>query len=168
MRVNVVMGSLLNEGWICYAEKTLGSFVLPYVSSVKSPQQAIGAAIKHHLCQALGLRCSLETLVILSYIVGYIVDPSIGTRLEEIYHVTVMPCYDKKLEAARDDFVFGDNLTEVDSVLTTGEILDLLKVIKIRLNPVLLLIFASFLQAENVNMVSGFIMMCVVVERSRL
>ncbi|XP_013601476.1 PREDICTED: protein NAR1 [Brassica oleracea var. oleracea] len=90
-------------GWICYAEKTLGSFVLPYVSSVKSPQQAIGTAIKHHLCQALGL------------------------RLEEIYHVTVMPCYDKKLEAARDDFVFGDNLTEVDSVLTTGEILDLLK-----------------------------------------
>lgn len=90
-------------GWICYAEKTLGSFVLPYVSSVKSPQQAIGAAIKHHLCQALGL------------------------RLEEIYHVTVMPCYDKKLEAARDDFVFDDDLTEVDSVLTTGEILDLLK-----------------------------------------
>ncbi|KAJ0236701.1 Protein NAR1 [Hirschfeldia incana] len=90
-------------GWVCYAEKTLGSFVLPYVSSVKSPQQAIGAAIKHHLCQALGL------------------------RLEEIYHVTVMPCYDKKLEAARDDFVFDDNLTEVDSVLTTGEILDLLK-----------------------------------------
>lgn len=160
MRVNVVMGSLLNEGWICYAEKTLGSFVLPYVSSVKSPQQAIGAAIKHYLCQALGLRCSLETLVILSYIVGYIVDPFIGTRLEEIYHVTAMPCYDKKLEAARDDFVFGDNLTEVDSVLTTGEILDLLKVIKITLNPVLLLIFASFLQAENVNMVSGFIMMC--------
>ncbi|KAF8099580.1 hypothetical protein N665_0241s0013 [Sinapis alba] len=90
-------------GWVCYAEKTLGSFVLPYVSSVKSPQQAIGAAIKHHLCQALGL------------------------RLEEIYHVTVMPCYDKKLEAARDDFVFDDNLTEVDSVLTTGEILDLIK-----------------------------------------
>ncbi|CAH2078885.1 unnamed protein product [Thlaspi arvense] len=90
-------------GWICYAEKQLGSFVLPYVSSVKSPQQTIGALIKHHLCQALGL------------------------RLEEIYHVTVMPCYDKKLEASRDDFVFEDNLTEVDSVLTTGEIMDLIK-----------------------------------------
>lgn len=51
--------------------------------------------------------------------------------------MTVMPCYDKKLEAARDDFVFEDGaqdngglkLTEVDSVLTTGEILDLIKVI---------------------------------------
>lgn len=62
--------------------------------------------------------------------------------------MTVMPCYDKKLEAARDDFVFGDNLTEVDSVLTTGEILDLLKVIKITLNPVLLLIFASSIQQK--------------------
>jgi len=47
-----------------------------------------------------------------------------------------MPCYDKKLEAARDDFVFeveshensGLKITEVDSVLTSGEVLDLIKV----------------------------------------
>ncbi|KAI3698209.1 hypothetical protein L6452_31322 [Arctium lappa] len=101
-------------GWICYAEKTLGSYVLPYISSVKSPQQSIGAIIKHHLCQKLGLRPA------------------------EIYHVTVMPCYDKKLEASRDDFVFRDEsdegsdgsdqmTTEVDSVLTTGEVLDLIQ-----------------------------------------
>lgn len=54
-------------------------------------------------------------------------------RPEDIYHVTVMPCYDKKLEAARDDFVFqadsdAESITEVDSVLTTGEVLDLIKV----------------------------------------
>ncbi|CAH1439893.1 unnamed protein product [Lactuca virosa] len=94
-------------GWICYAEKTLGSYVLPYISSVKSPQQSIGAIIKHHLCHKLGIRPS------------------------EIYHVTVMPCYDKKLEASRDDFVFhdesGEMTTEVDSVLTTGEVLDLIQ-----------------------------------------
>lgn len=94
-------------GWICYAEKTLGSYVLPYISSVKSPQQSIGAIIKHHLCQKLGLRPG------------------------DIYHVTVMPCYDKKLEASRDDFVFEDQsdqmTTEVDSVLTTGEVLDLIQ-----------------------------------------
>ncbi|CAI9783984.1 unnamed protein product [Fraxinus pennsylvanica] len=95
-------------GWICYAEKTLGSYILPYISSVKSPQQIIGAAIKKHICQKLCLRA------------------------EEIYHVTVMPCYDKKLEAARDDFVFqvdseGERITEVDSVLTTGEVLDLIQ-----------------------------------------
>lgn len=59
---------------------------------------------------------------------------------EEVYHVTVMPCYDKKLEAARDDFVFQVEsedgihekedlrITEVDSVLTSGEVLDLIQV----------------------------------------
>ncbi|XP_022877886.1 protein NAR1 [Olea europaea var. sylvestris] len=95
-------------GWICYAEKTLGSYILPYISSVKSPQQIIGAAIKNHICQKLCLRA------------------------EEIYHVTVMPCYDKKLEAARDDFMFqvdseSETIAEVDSVLTTGEVLDLIQ-----------------------------------------
>lgn len=44
-----------------------------------------------------------------------------------------MPCYDKKLEASREDFVFqldsdAEGITEVDSVLTTGEVLDLIKV----------------------------------------
>ncbi|XP_073026438.1 protein NAR1-like [Primulina eburnea] len=101
-------------GWICYAEKTLGSYILPYISSVKSPQQTIGAAIKNHMFQKLGL------------------------RPEDIYHVTIMPCYDKKLEAARDDFVFqldsdGERIAEVDSVLTTGEVLDLIKLRSINL-----------------------------------
>ncbi|RWW10625.1 hypothetical protein BHE74_00009894 [Ensete ventricosum] len=60
-------------------------------------------------------------------------------RPDNVYHVTVMPCYDKKLEAARDDFTFtieGENgqpnsvmrIAEVDSVLTTGEVLDLIQV----------------------------------------
>lgn len=61
-------------------------------------------------------------------------------RPEEVYHVTVMPCYDKKLEAARDDFVFQfeshaegheseiNMIPEVDSVLTTGEVLELIQV----------------------------------------
>uniref|UniRef100_A0A1D1Z6P2 Cytosolic Fe-S cluster assembly factor narfl n=1 Tax=Anthurium amnicola TaxID=1678845 RepID=A0A1D1Z6P2_9ARAE len=61
-------------------------------------------------------------------------------RPEDIYHVTVMPCYDKKLEAARDDFVFSVGhdeetdhvaanlrISEVDSVLTSGEVLDLIQ-----------------------------------------
>ncbi|KAL6200873.1 hypothetical protein ACLB2K_024588 [Fragaria x ananassa] len=101
-------------GWICYAEKTLGSYVLPYISSVKSPQQTIGVIVKKHICQKMGL------------------------RPDDVYHVTVMPCYDKKLEASRDDFVFevdransngngSVSISEVDSVLTTGEVLDLIQ-----------------------------------------
>lgn len=43
-------------GWICYAEKTLGSYILPYISSVKSPQQTIGAVVKNFLCSKLSVR----------------------------------------------------------------------------------------------------------------
>lgn len=79
---------------------------------------------------------------------------SLSGRPEEVYHVTVMPCYDKKLEAARDDFVFdlesrenGDQselngIPEVDSVLTTGEVLEL---IQVRSFYVLILICSSLL-----------------------
>ncbi|RRT47211.1 hypothetical protein BHM03_00059315 [Ensete ventricosum] len=63
-----------------------------------------------------------------------------SSRPDNVYHVTVMPCYDKKLEAARDEFSFsvdeGENghansvmkIPEVDSVLTSGEVLDLIQV----------------------------------------
>lgn len=40
----------------------------------------------------------------------------------KIYHVTVMPCYDKKLEASRPDFFNQEYQTrDVDCVITTGE-----------------------------------------------
>jgi iron only hydrogenase large subunit-like protein len=40
-----------------------------------------------------------------------------------MYHVTVMPCYDKKLEASRKDFYSEQHSSrDVDCVLTTGEL----------------------------------------------
>ena len=40
-----------------------------------------------------------------------------------MYHVTVMPCYDKKLEASRQDFYNEQYRTrDVDCVITTGEL----------------------------------------------
>ncbi|KAJ7306103.1 hypothetical protein JRQ81_010469 [Phrynocephalus forsythii] len=84
-------------GWICYAEKTHGSFIIPYISTAKSPQQVMGSLVKGHLAQEQGL------------------SP------EQIYHVTVMPCYDKKLEASRPDFFIQQHQTrEVDCVITSG------------------------------------------------
>lgn len=40
-----------------------------------------------------------------------------------MYHVAVMPCYDKKLEASREDF-YNDifQTRDVDCVITTGEL----------------------------------------------
>ncbi|KAM6407417.1 cytosolic iron-sulfur assembly component 3 isoform 1-T1 [Rhynochetos jubatus] len=91
-------------GWICYAEKTHGSFIIPYISTAKSPQQVMGSLIK-----------------------GCFAEWQHRTP-DQIYHVTVMPCYDKKLEASRPDFFNQEYQTrDVDCVITTGEVLKLLE-----------------------------------------
>lgn len=41
--------------------------------------------------------------------------------VERIFHASVMPCFDKKLEASRDDFVV-DGERDVDCVVGTAEI----------------------------------------------
>lgn len=108
-------------GWICYAEKTHGSFILPYIrsfdffnfylinfssltkikyinSTVKSPQQIMGSLVKDYLCKNI-----------------FDITP------DSIYHVCVMPCYDKKLESSRKDF-FNEfhQSKDVDCVLSTS------------------------------------------------
>lgn len=57
------------------------------------------------------LECSMILLTILQLY-----------RPDDIYHVTVMPCYDKKLEASRSDF-YNDiyRTRDVDCVLTSGK-----------------------------------------------
>ena len=108
-------------GWVCYAEKTHGS-VLPYISSTKSPQAVMGTVVKQVWAAKHG------------------VAPS------SIYHVAVMPCYDKKLEAARDDLTTitttasstgggviianeedNNRVAETDCVLATSELQTLLQ-----------------------------------------
>ncbi|KAF9110366.1 hypothetical protein BGX27_006461 [Mortierella sp. AM989] len=85
-------------GWICYAEKTHG-YMLPYISETKSPQQIMGSMVKNHFGSQLGL------------------TPN------QIYHVCVMPCYDKKLEASRSDFYSDLYMTrDVDCVITSTEV----------------------------------------------
>lgn len=46
----------------------------------------------------------------------------LGVSGNRMYHVTVMPCYDKKLEASRDDF-FSEvtNSKDVDCVITSSK-----------------------------------------------
>ncbi|KAK1132795.1 hypothetical protein K0M31_014168 [Melipona bicolor] len=86
-------------GWVCYAEKTHGNFILPYISVTKSPQQIMGSLVKYHLAETMGL------------------------LPEQVYHVTVMPCYDKKLEASREDFYnYERKSRDVDCVITPIEL----------------------------------------------
>ncbi|KAL8721688.1 MAG: hypothetical protein Q9225_001688 [Loekoesia sp. 1 TL-2023] len=65
-------------GWICYAEKT-HPHVLPHLSRLKSPQALTGTLIKTMLSQSLDI------------------------RPDQIWHLAVMPCFDKKLEASRQE-----------------------------------------------------------------
>jgi iron only hydrogenase large subunit-like protein len=74
-------------GWVCYAEKTHPDATLPYLSAARSPQGVMGRLVKGG---SGGARGSWG-----------------GPSGEKVYHVTVMPCYDKKLEAARDELVVG-------------------------------------------------------------
>lgn len=40
-----------------------------------------------------------------------------------MYHLTVMPCFDKKLEASRSDFtIAGTSIRETDCVISTGRL----------------------------------------------
>lgn len=92
-------------GWVCYAEKT-HPHVLPYLSKVKSPQALMGTLVKTALSRRLG------------------VPPS------RIWHLAIMPCFDKKLEASREELTDavwgadgGGNVRDVDCVITSKEVL---------------------------------------------
>ncbi|MCJ1444681.1 MAG: Cytosolic Fe-S cluster assembly factor nar1 [Stictis urceolatum] len=63
-------------GWVCYAEKT-HAHMIPHLSETKSPQALTGTMLKTVLSKKLGVKHS------------------------QIWHLAVMPCFDKKLEASR-------------------------------------------------------------------
>ncbi|KAI8936568.1 Cytosolic Fe-S cluster assembly factor nar1 [Plenodomus lindquistii] len=97
-------------GWICYAEKT-HPYVLPHLSRLKSPQALTGTLVKSVLSQRYG------------------VAPS------QIWHLAIMPCFDKKLEASRSELTSAawlpgydasqDKVRDVDCVITARELLHL-------------------------------------------
>lgn len=94
--------SSICPGWICYAEKTNGELIIPHLSRVRSPQQIMGSILK-----------------------GPLTDPD-GKMVRDLYHVTLMPCFDKKLEASRQDFK-NEYGQEVDCVLTPAELEQILE-----------------------------------------
>lgn len=97
-------------GWVCYAEKT-HPHVLGHLSRVKSPQALTGTLLKTTLSRCLGI------------------PP------DRIWHVAIMPCFDKKLEASREELTdvawgpagqtgqTGRGVRDVDCVITSKEVL---------------------------------------------
>ena len=102
-------------GWVCYAEKAHGE-LLPYVATTKSPQQLAGILAKRFWGpQQKGVDISQDSA-------------------PYVYHVSVMPCYDKKLEAVRQDNEQTSQTKDVDCVLTTGELHDLIVGVDVHAN----------------------------------
>lgn len=97
-------------GWICYAEKT-HPHVLPHISRLKSPQALLGTLLKTSLSKTLNIHPS------------------------RIWHLAIMPCFDKKLEASREELTdlywtaeprereAGNAVRDVDCVITSRELL---------------------------------------------
>ncbi len=93
-------------GWIRFVE-TKYPHLMPYVSTSKSPMQMFGAVIKEYY-KKLDKKEHKETV-----------------------SVAIMPCTAKKYEASRDEFK-KDGIPYVDYVLTSEEVIGMLKEIGIR------------------------------------
>ncbi|XP_061764818.1 nuclear prelamin A recognition factor [Nerophis ophidion] len=97
-------------GWIRYSECILGSLVTPHICTARSPQQIMGCLVKDYFSKQRKLNA------------------------DKVYHIVVAPCFDKKLEAVREEFY--NSLLEsrdVDCVLTSGEIYHLMQQKKVSL-----------------------------------
>lgn len=90
-----------SPGWIRYIERYYPEF-LPNLSTTKSPQQIQGAVTKHYYAKKIG------------------VDPA------KIHIVSIMPCIAKKYEARRPEME-SDGLRDIDNVLTTRELAQMIK-----------------------------------------
>ena len=94
-------------GWVNLVEKRYPELI-PHLSSCKSPQQMMGATVKTHFAQKYGI------------------------SLDDLYVVSIVPCFAKKYEAARPEFAPG-GIRDVDAVLTTTEFMEMLEMV--RINP---------------------------------
>lgn len=97
--------SSICPGWVLYAEKTHPE-AIGHMLTVKLAQQITGTILKRMVAK----------------------EKTVDTT--NVYHLTVMPCFDKKLEAAR-----ADNSADVDGVITPKELIMMLDEMDILVSP---------------------------------
>lgn len=90
-----------SPGWIQYIEHTYPT-ELDHLSTCKSPHEMFGAVIKSYYAKKL------------------------GKKPEDMYVVSIMPCTAKKTECNRPE-LSNDGVPNVDAVLTTRELGDMIK-----------------------------------------
>ena len=90
-----------SPGWIKFIENNYPDS-LEHLSTCKSPHEMFGAVVKSYYAKKL------------------------GKKPEDMYVVSIMPCTAKKTECARPE-LSNDGVANVDAVLTTRELGDLIK-----------------------------------------
>lgn len=92
--------------WINFVERRYPELI-PHLSTCKSPQMMMGAMIKNHFAEVSGI------------------------DKKDIFAVSIVPCIAKKYEAQRSEFQ-RDGVRDVDAVLTSGELLEMLELKRIK------------------------------------
>ena len=92
-------------GWVNLVERRYPELI-PHLSSCKSPQQMMGATVRNHYAQYLGV------------------------PKDDLFIVSIVPCLAKKYEAARPEFA-PDGRRDVDAVVTTTEFLEMVEMRRI-------------------------------------
>jgi len=92
-------------GWVNFVEKRYPE-IIPYLSSCKSPQMMMGATVKNQYTQLMGI------------------------DKKDLYVVSIVPCLAKKFEADRPEFV-TDGIPDIDAVLSSSEMLEMVKLLRI-------------------------------------
>lgn len=104
-RVQLPMITSCSPGWIKYVEHQFPD-QLGHLSSCKSPHMMMGALVKEHYAKKLGIPA------------------------DKLFVVSIMPCTAKKFEIKRPEMVNG-GLPNVDAVLTTRELADMIRAVGI-------------------------------------
>ena len=92
-------------GWVNFVERRYPEMI-PHLSTCKSPQMMMGATVKNHYSKFAGI------------------------EKKDLYVVSVVPCLAKKYEAARPEFA-ENKIRDVDAVLTTTELLEMIKLMRV-------------------------------------
>ncbi|MFB3908817.1 MAG: NADH-dependent [FeFe] hydrogenase, group A6 [Candidatus Eisenbacteria bacterium] len=91
-----------SPGWVKFVEQFYPD-LLGHVSTCKSPQQMMGAVVKSYFAEQQHL------------------DPA------RIFSVSIMPCTAKKFEAGRPEMMGPGGVPDVDAVLTTRELVQIIR-----------------------------------------
>ncbi len=89
-------------GWVNFVEKRYPELI-SNLSTCKSPQQMMGTTVKEHYGKLSGI------------------------PRDDLYVVSIVPCMAKKAEASRPEFTDETGNRDVDAVLTTSELLDIVR-----------------------------------------